>query len=162
MRVAVSAMVSDGTCFCCREGLFSLCDNTSPSGLMEKLFGHRTSGIFGYSNLTGSYPGGQAQFVRVPFADVNCLPLPDDVSDDQGVFLSDALCTAWHACELAGIGAGGATSVAIWGAGPIGLLTCACAKARTPSSPLPPSPPPWNFPSLLLRCVVKSENQPPT
>ena len=67
---------------------------------MEKLYGHRTAGLFGYSHITGGFPGGQAEFVRVPFADVNTLKIPDTLSDEQVLFLSDIICTGWHANEL--------------------------------------------------------------
>eukprot|EP01105_Mastigella_eilhardi_P007764 TRINITY_DN1942_c0_g1_i4.p1 TRINITY_DN1942_c0_g1~~TRINITY_DN1942_c0_g1_i4.p1 ORF type:complete len:416 (-),score=100.23 TRINITY_DN1942_c0_g1_i4:620-1867(-) len=131
MRVAVSCVIADGTCNYCKQGMFSLCDNTNPSGLMEKLFGHRTAGLFGYSHLTGGYPGGQAQFVRVPFADVNCLPLPDNVSNEQAIFLCDNLCTGWHGNALANVGEDQQhSSVAIWGAGPVGLMAALSAKKR--------------------------------
>ncbi|KAH3743477.1 glutathione-dependent formaldehyde dehydrogenase [Pelomyxa schiedti] len=130
MRVAVSAIIADGTCDYCKMGMFSCCDTTNSSGLMEKLFGHRTAGLFGYSNLTGAYPGGQAQFVRVPYADVNCLALPPEIEDDMAIFLCDSLCTAWHANDIAHVGSVFHKNVAIWGAGPIGLLATACAKNR--------------------------------
>jgi len=97
---------------------------------MEKVYGHRIAGVFGYSHMTGGYPGMQADFVRVPYADVNCLPLPAEISDEKGVLLSDVACTAWHACDLANVGDNDHKSVAIWGCGPVGLMAAAWAKVR--------------------------------
>ncbi|KAI7835746.1 hypothetical protein COHA_010363 [Chlorella ohadii] len=84
--------------------------------------------FFGYTHLTGGWDGGQAEFVRVPYADLNCLKVPDSLEDDQVVLLSDILPTAWHSCELGEVGPG--DRVAIWGAGPVGLLAAHCALAR--------------------------------
>lgn len=78
----------------CKAGLFSCCENTHPAMDMEQLMGHRTAGAFGYSHLLGGFDGGQAEFVRVPFADVNCLRIKNDrLRDEQVLFLSDILCT---------------------------------------------------------------------
>jgi threonine dehydrogenase-like Zn-dependent dehydrogenase len=95
---------------------------------MEETYGHRTAGILGYSHLTGGYSGCQAEFVRVPFADVNCLKVPEGIPDDQLLMLSDVACTGWHGNELGGVGEG--SSVAIWGGGPVGLMTAMWAKFR--------------------------------
>jgi threonine dehydrogenase-like Zn-dependent dehydrogenase len=96
----------------------------------EKLMAARTAGLLGHPELMGGIPGGQADYLRVPFADVNCLVIPSDVTlpDEKVLFLSDILPTAWHGNELAGVGEGDV--VAIWGAGPVGLLTAQCAYAR--------------------------------
>lgn len=129
-RVVTSFDIACGACAYCAHADFSGCDNTNPSKEQEALYGHHTSGIFGYSHLTGGYPGGQADYVRVPLADVNCLKLPpaSEVPDDRVVLLSDVLPTAWHACELGRVGPGDA--VAVWGAGPVGILAAHCAQAR--------------------------------
>jgi len=127
-RVVVSCVIADGVCEYCQAEKYSLCDTTNPSSTLEKALGHRISGFFGYSHLTGGYPGGQAEFLRVPFADVNCLPVPDSLPDEKVLLLSDVLCTSWHANELGNVDKG--STVAIWGAGPIGLASAAWAKYR--------------------------------
>ena len=130
-RVAVSAIIADGKCDYCREGRTSLCDTTNPSEDMRKMYGgYATAGLFGYSDLTGGYPGTQAEYVRVPHADFNCLPLPsiEEISDESALLLSDVACTAWHGTELAQVQKGDA--VAIWGAGPVGMLTAYFASYR--------------------------------
>jgi len=131
-RVVVSCVIAEGTCEFCQKEKFSLCDMTNPSGEMEKLIGGRIAGFFGYSHLTGGYPGGQAQYLRVPHADVNCLSVSDTLPDEKVLLLSDVLCTSWHANELGCVEKG--SSVAIWGAGPIGLSTAAWAKYRGASN----------------------------
>jgi len=95
---------------------------------MEKMYGHRTGALFGYSQLTGAYDGGQAEFARVPFADVNCLKITSDLPDEKVLFLSDIVCTGWHANELGNVKEG--DIVAIWGCGPIGLMAGMWAKFR--------------------------------
>jgi len=127
-RVVISAPISCGTCEFCKQERYSLCDTTNPSTAMESLYGGRTAGLFGYSHLTGGFAGGQAEYCRVPFADVNLLPVPDNLNDRQVLYLSDVLCTAWHGNVLAKTGKG--SIVAVWGAGPIGLTTCYLAKFR--------------------------------
>ena len=104
------------------------CETTNPSKLMEKMYGHRTSAIFGYSHLTGGVPGGQADYVRVPFADVNCLVVPDQLPDEIALYLSDVIPTSYHAVELGDVKEG--DTVAIWGLGPVGLLTARWAQIR--------------------------------
>jgi threonine dehydrogenase-like Zn-dependent dehydrogenase len=131
-RVVVSCVIAEGNCEFCQKKQFSLCDMTNPSGDMEKLYGDRISGVFGYSHLTGRYPGGQAEYLRVPHADINCLPVPDTLPDEKLILLSDVLCTAWHANELGGVQKG--SCVAIWGAGPIGLASAAWARYRGASN----------------------------
>jgi len=127
-RVVVSFLIACGTCWYCQNELFSCCDNTNPSKQMEDVYGHRTAGIFGYSHLTGGYEGGQAEYVRVPFADTNCLKVPITVPDEKCLFLSDILCTSWHANELGQVSKD--QVVAVWGCGPVGLLSLAWAKFR--------------------------------
>jgi len=128
MRVVVAFGISCGTCEYCKREEFTACDTTNPSKLMEEMYGHRTSAIYGYSHLTGGVPGGQAEYVRVPFADRNCLPLPDNVPDDKGLYLSDIVPTAYHGVELANVKEG--DKVGIWGLGPIGLLVARWCQIR--------------------------------
>jgi threonine dehydrogenase-like Zn-dependent dehydrogenase len=120
-RVVVPFPIACGACFFCREGMTSLCDNSNPNAeLAEALYGFSGAGLFGYSHLYGGYAGGQAELVRVPFADVGPLRLPAQVSDEQGLFLSDVLPTGYMAAENCGIRAG--DTVAVWGAGPVGQM----------------------------------------
>ncbi|EFN59413.1 hypothetical protein CHLNCDRAFT_8842, partial [Chlorella variabilis] len=127
-RVVVAFDIACGTCFYCRNSYYTSCDNTNPSKEQEMMYGHRSGGFFGYSHLTGGWDGGQAEYVRVPFANLNCLKVPASLSDNQVVLLSDILPTAWHSCELGEVAEG--DRVAIWGAGPVGLLAAHCAFAR--------------------------------
>jgi threonine dehydrogenase-like Zn-dependent dehydrogenase len=127
-RVISSFDMGCGECEYCKEGLFSSCDRTNPSVEMEELYGHRTSGMHGFSHLTGGWEGGQASYARVPFADVNCLKVPPGMHDKDVILLSDVLATAWHANELGEVHEG--DTVAIWGAGPVGMLAAQCAVAR--------------------------------
>ncbi len=108
-----------GSAFSCRRTLYSLCERSNPNAEMaEKLWGHSPAGIFGYSHLVGGYAGGQAEFVRVPFADVGCLKVPDSLSDEQVLFLSDIFPTGYMAAENCGLQGG--ETVAVWGCGPVG------------------------------------------
>ena len=103
----------------CRQGLTSLCDNSNPNAEMaEALYGFSGAGLFGYSHLYGGYAGGQAQFVRVPFADVGPIPIPEGLDDEEVLFLSDLFPTGYMAAENCGIRAG--DIVAVWGCGPVG------------------------------------------
>lgn len=120
-RVAVPFPIACGRCFFCRRGETAACDNSNPNaGLAERLFGHSPSAIYGYSHLLGGFPGGQAEYVRVPFADVGPLKLPDDVADDAALFLTDVFPTGYMAAENCGLEGG--EVVAVWGCGPIGLF----------------------------------------
>jgi threonine dehydrogenase-like Zn-dependent dehydrogenase len=127
-RVVVSAVISDGKCWFCKKGFYSCCDTTNPSQECEDLYGDRLAGIFGYSHLTGGFEGGQAEFIRVPLADVNLLPVPQELPDEKALFLSDIVCTGWHGNELAGVTEG--QTVAVWGCGPVGLMCMMWAKFR--------------------------------
>jgi len=127
-RVVCSFHLSCGQCYYCKNGIFSSCDTTNPNPTMDALYGHRTAGMFGYSHLTGGFAGGQAEWVRVPWADSVCLKVPDSLPDEKVLLLSDVACTGWHAVELGNVQPG--NSVAIWGAGPIGLMAAAWAKFR--------------------------------
>lgn len=118
-RVVVPFPISCGECRYCRDGLWSLCDNTNPNvRLAEGMFGHAPAGIYGYSHIMGGYAGGQAEYVRVPFANVGPLKLPDGVGYEQALFLSDVLPTGYQAVDVCGLQGG--EVVAVWGAGPVG------------------------------------------
>jgi threonine dehydrogenase-like Zn-dependent dehydrogenase len=118
-RVVVPFAIACGACAFCARGLWSLCDNSNPNArLLEKLYGASGSGLFGYSHLYGGYAGGQAQFVRVPFADVGPLKIPDGIPDEQVLFLSDIFPTGYMAAENCNIQPG--DWIAVWGAGPVG------------------------------------------
>jgi len=120
-RVVVPFPISCGNCFFCEKEMFSLCENSNPNAkLAEKFWGHSPCGIFGYSHLLGGYAGGQAEYVRVPFADVGPIKVPDTLSDEQVLFLSDILPTGYMAAENCNIQAG--DTVAVWGCGPVGLF----------------------------------------
>jgi len=127
-RVVVSAVITEGDCWYCKNGFPSWCDCTNPSKRMEEIYGHRLAGILGYSELLGGYDGGQAEYVRVPNADLNCLKIPEGVPDEKVLFLSDILCTGWHGNEMGAVSPG--QTVAIWGAGPVGLMAAMWAKFR--------------------------------
>ncbi|MEG3860819.1 zinc-dependent alcohol dehydrogenase [Microcoleus sp. herbarium12] len=118
-RVVIPFTISCGSCFFCNRDLWSLCDNSNPNaGLAQKMFGHSPAGLFGYSHLTGGYAGGQAEYVRVPFADVGPLKIPDGLSDEQVLFLTDIFPTGYMAAENCDIKPG--DTVAVWGCGPVG------------------------------------------
>jgi len=120
-RAVVPFTIACGRCFFCEKDLWSLCDNSNPNAWMaEKAYGFSGSGLFGYSHLYGGYAGGQAEYVRVPFADVGPLKIPDGLPDEKVLFLSDIFPTAWQAAEQGNIQGG--DTVAIWGAGPVGQL----------------------------------------
>lgn len=122
-RVVVPFVIACGNCFFCNKQQHSACDNSNPvetGETTEKLFGHPMAGLFGYSSLTGGYPGGQAEYVRVPFSDVGPIVIPDGLADEQVLFLSDILPTGWMAAENADIEDG--DTVAVWGCGPVGLF----------------------------------------
>jgi len=121
-RVVVPFPIGCGNCFFCKRGLWSCCDNTNPKpAIAQKMFGQTTAGIFGYSHLTGSYAGGQAEYLRVPLADVNCQIMPEDLTDHQLVFLSDIFPTGYMAAQQCNIQKD--DTVAIWGCGPVGQFT---------------------------------------
>jgi threonine dehydrogenase-like Zn-dependent dehydrogenase len=118
-RVVVPFPISCGQCFFCKEGMFSLCENSNPNAVMaEKVWGHSPAGIFGYSHLTGGYAGGQAEYARVPFADVGPIKIENGFTDEQVLFLSDIFPTGYMAAENCNIRPG--DTVAIWGCGPVG------------------------------------------
>jgi threonine dehydrogenase-like Zn-dependent dehydrogenase len=120
-RVVVPFTISCGRCFFCARQLWSLCDNSNPNArLAEQLYGYTTAGLFGYSHLTGGYAGGQAEYARVPFADVGPLKVPPGLSDEQVLFLSDIRPTGYMAAEHCDIHPGDV--IAVWGCGPVGQM----------------------------------------
>lgn len=122
-RVVVPFVIACGACYHCSRLQYSACDNSNPADqadISETLYGHQMSGLFGYSHMTGGYAGGQAEFVRVPFADVGPIVVPDELEDDDVLFLSDILPTGWMAAENCEIEEG--DTVAVWGCGPVGLF----------------------------------------
>jgi threonine dehydrogenase-like Zn-dependent dehydrogenase len=127
-RVIVPFPIACGSCNSCREGLTSVCENSNPNAAMvEKLWGHAASGMFGYSHLTGGYAGGQAEYVRVPFADFGPMVIRDDtIPDDKVLFLTDIFPTGYMGAEMCDIKRGDV--VAVWGAGPVGQLAMASAR----------------------------------
>jgi threonine dehydrogenase-like Zn-dependent dehydrogenase len=125
-RVVVPFPIACGNCWSCKHELWSLCENSNPNaGLAEKMFGHPTAGIFGYSHLTGGYAGGQAEYARVPFADVGPFKLEDDLPDEQVLFLSDIFPTGYMGAEFCDIRGG--EVIAVLGAGPVGQFAIASA-----------------------------------
>jgi len=118
-RVVVPFTIACGSCYFCAHQLYSACDNSNPNAVMaEKLYGQSASGLFGYSHLYGGYSGGQAEYVRVPFADVGPFKVENGIDDEQVLFLSDILPTGYMAAENCNIKPG--DIVAVWGAGPVG------------------------------------------
>jgi threonine dehydrogenase-like Zn-dependent dehydrogenase len=125
-RVVVPFTIACGSCFFCKKKYWSACDNTNPNAhLMEKAYGYSGSGLFGYSHMMGGYSGGQAQYVRVPFANVGPLKIESDLPDEKVLFLSDIFPTGYQAAENAQIQPG--DTVAVWGCGPVGQFAIASA-----------------------------------
>jgi threonine dehydrogenase-like Zn-dependent dehydrogenase len=121
-RVVVPFTISCGACWFCQHTLYSLCDTSNRNAdLARKTLGHTTAGLLGYSHLTGGFAGGQAEYLRVPFADVGPLRIESDLPDEQVLFLSDVFPTGWMAAENAEIQPG--DTVAVWGCGPVGQFT---------------------------------------
>jgi threonine dehydrogenase-like Zn-dependent dehydrogenase len=120
-RIVVSSIIGCGQCYYCQRQEYSLCDNSNPNGWMqEKLYTYPTAGIFGYSHLFGGYPGAQAEYLRVPYADVGAFEIPEGVTNAQAVAISDAFPTGFMGADLCGLQGG--ETVAVWGAGPVGLF----------------------------------------
>ncbi|NMG05507.1 zinc-dependent alcohol dehydrogenase [Brasilonema sp. UFV-L1] len=118
-RVVVPFTIACGNCYFCKRDYWSLCDNSNPNGWMaETLMGYSPSGLFGYSHMLGGYAGGQAEYARVPFADVGLFKIPDNLTDDQVLFLTDIFPTGYMAAENCNIKPGDV--IAIWGCGPVG------------------------------------------
>ena len=120
-RVVVPSFVACGECWYCRHELFSLCDNSNPNAeLQAPMLGYPTGACFGYTHAFGGYAGSHAQYMRVPYADVGCFPIPDGVKDEQALFLSDAAPTGYMGADFCDIRPG--QTVAVWGAGGVGLM----------------------------------------
>ncbi len=126
-RVVIPFPIACGNCFFCQSELWSLCDNSNPNAhIAEALYGYAPAGIFGYSHMLGGYAGGQAEYVRVPYADVGALKIPSDLRDEQVLFLTDIFPTGYMAAENGNIKPGDV--VAVWGAGPVGQFALASAR----------------------------------
>jgi threonine dehydrogenase-like Zn-dependent dehydrogenase len=120
-RVVVPFTIICGECDQCRRGNFSVCETTNRKRhLADKVFGHATAGLFGYTHLTGGYPGGQAEYVRVPYADATHIKVPDGLTDEQVLFLGDIFPTGWQAAVQCDIQP--TDTVAVWGCGPVGQM----------------------------------------
>lgn len=120
-RVVIPFTITCGECDQCRRGNFSVCERTNRNAAQAaKMFGHTTAGLFGYTHLTGGYAGGQAEYVRVPFADSTHVQVPDGLSDEQVLFLGDILPTGWQAAKQCDIES--TDTVAVWGGGPVGQM----------------------------------------
>jgi threonine dehydrogenase-like Zn-dependent dehydrogenase len=126
-RVVVPFPIACGNCNSCRAELYSVCENSNPNaGLAEKMMGHSPCGIFGYTHMLGGYAGGQAEYARVPFADVGPIKIENDLPDEKVLFLSDIFPTGYMGAELCDIKPGDV--IAVWGAGPVGQFAIASAK----------------------------------
>jgi threonine dehydrogenase-like Zn-dependent dehydrogenase len=126
-RVIVPFTIADGSCWHCKHGMFSACETTNPNNeMLEKLLSYPASGLYGYSHMYGGFAGGQAEYVRVLLADVNAFKVPENLSDEQALFTTDILPTGYMAAENAGITP--ESTVAIWGAGPVGLFSLKSAQ----------------------------------
>ncbi|WP_424135576.1 zinc-dependent alcohol dehydrogenase [Roseomonas chloroacetimidivorans] len=120
-RVVVPFTISCGECFFCQRGFFSGCERSNPNAKMaEKMWGHSPAGLFGYSHLLGGYAGGQAEYVRIPYADVGPIKVPEGMTDEQVLFLSDIFPTGYMGAEFCNIKGG--ETIAIWGCGPVGQM----------------------------------------
>ena len=125
-RVVVPFTIACGNCFFCKDNLWSLCDNTNPNAhIAEEFYGYSGSALFGFSHIYGGYAGGQAQYARVPFADVGPIKIESDIPDDKVLFLSDIFPTGYQGADNANIKPG--DTVAVWGCGPVGLFAVASA-----------------------------------
>lgn len=125
-RVVVPFPIACGNCWSCQQELYSLCENSNPNAWMaEKLMGHSPAGLYGYSHMLGGYAGGQAEYARVPFADVGPIKIPDGLSDEQVLFLSDIFPTGYMGAEMCDIKPG--DTIAVWGCGPVGQFAIASA-----------------------------------
>jgi threonine dehydrogenase-like Zn-dependent dehydrogenase len=126
-RVVVPFTISCGACAMCRRDLWSLCENSNPNArIAEKLMGHSPAGLFGYSHMLGGFAGGQAEYARVPFADVGPLKVPDGIPDEKVLFLSDIFPTGYMGAEMCNIQPG--DGIAVWGCGPVGQFAIASAR----------------------------------
>ncbi|GIH72985.1 zinc-dependent alcohol dehydrogenase [Sphaerimonospora thailandensis] len=125
-RVVVCSIIGCGRCWPCRHDMWSLCENSNPtSGITDLLWGGSTAGIYGYSHAMGGFRGSHAEYIRVPFADHNAFPVPDDVEDMDALFASDAVPTGWMGADLGGVRPGDV--VAVWGCGAVGQMAARAA-----------------------------------
>ena len=125
-RVVVPFTISCGSCWFCERTMYSLCDTSNPNAeIARKAMGQSPAGLFGFSHMLGGFPGGQAEYLRVPYADVGPIKIPAGIADEKVLFLSDIFPTAYMAAENAQIEEG--STVAVWGGGPVGQLTIQCA-----------------------------------
>jgi len=121
-RIVTPFVIACGTCWFCQSGLHSLCDTTNRESEKQiPIIGHATAGLFGYSHMYGGYAGGQAEYLRIPYADVGHIKVPESISDTQALFLSDVFPTGWMAAENANVQNG--DTVAVWGCGPVGQFS---------------------------------------
>ena len=126
-RVVVPFPIACGECWSCKNDLWSLCENSNPNAwIAEKMLGHSPAGVFGYSHMLGGFAGGQAEFARVPFADVGPMKVPEDLPDDKVLFLTDIFPTGYMGAEMCDIKPG--DTIAVWGCGPVGQFAIASAK----------------------------------
>ena len=126
-RVVVPFPIACGVCNNCKRGLTSICENSNPNAhIAEQMLGHSPSGVFGYSHMLGGFAGGQAEYARVPFADVGPLKVPGGMNDEQALFLSDVFPTGYMAAEMCDITPG--DTIAVWGCGPVGQFAIASAR----------------------------------
>ena len=126
-RVVVPFPIACGECWSCKNDMWSLCENSNPNAwIAEKMLGHSPAGVFGYSHMLGGFAGGQAEFARVPFADVGPLKVPDDLADEKVLFLTDIFPTGYMGAEMCDIKRG--DTIAVWGCGPVGQFAIASAK----------------------------------
>ncbi|QEH38809.1 Formaldehyde dismutase [Aquisphaera giovannonii] len=125
-RVVVAFPIACGSCYQCGRQMYSCCENSNPNAwIAEKLMGHSPAGVFGYSHMMGGFAGGQAEYARVPFADVGTIKVPDGMTDEQVLFLSDIFPTGYMGAEMCDIKPGDV--IAVWGCGPVGLFAMASA-----------------------------------
>lgn len=126
-RVVVPSFIGCGACWHCSHDQWSLCDNSHPKPeLSEVALGYPTGGIYGYTHAFGGYAGSSAEYVRVPYAATNCFVVPEGITDDQAVFVSDAAPTGWMGADFANIQPG--DTVAVWGCGGVGLMAQNAAR----------------------------------
>ena len=126
-RVVVPFPIACGECWSCKNDMWSLCENSNPNAwIAEKMLGHSPAGVFGYSHMLGGFAGGQAEFARVPFADVGPLKVPEDLPDEKVLFLTDIFPTGYMGAEMCDIKRG--DTIAVWGCGPVGQFAIASAK----------------------------------
>jgi len=120
-RVVTAFPIACGACFSCQRKMYSVCENSNPNAeISEAMTGHPVAGVFGYSHMLGGFAGGQAEYARVPFADVGTIKVPEELSDDKVLFLSDIFPTGYMGAEMCDIEPG--DTIAVWGAGPVGLF----------------------------------------